>query len=190
MFLTDQLRFSYYGRRSFSDHFHQIIINSTIGCTEDFNVLDIAISNAPWWPFLYLWIKFLIANFVEGHLVIISNSNHWPRGYKTWVHSQTQNKVQWLAGCGHVSAISQSLRFILSLRMYSSFITLRPGFRGEYAKVYKGNWPRPLVVMFFFRDQICLSHFCWRSPTNNFEFWPLVSEKIFKVCLTAIRHAP
>ena len=50
-----------------------------------------------------------------------------PRGYKAWVHSQTQNKVQWLADCGHVSAISQSLRFILSLRMYSSFITLRPG---------------------------------------------------------------
>ena len=32
-------------------------------------------------------------------------------------HSQTQNKSQWLAACGHVSASSQSLRFILSLRM-------------------------------------------------------------------------
>ena len=40
------------------------------------------------------------------------------RGYKTWVHYQTQNKAQWLAACGHVSASSQSLRFILSLRMY------------------------------------------------------------------------
>ena len=40
-----------------------------------------------------------------------------PQGYQTWVHSQTQNKVQWLAACGHVSARSQSLRFILSLRM-------------------------------------------------------------------------
>ena len=49
-----------------------------------------------------------------------------PRGYKTWVHSQTQNKAQWLAACGHVSAISQSMRFILSLRLYSSFITSRP----------------------------------------------------------------
>ena len=50
----------------------------------------------------------------------------WSRGYKTWVHSQTQNKAQWLAVCGHVSASSQSLRFILSLSMYSSFITSRP----------------------------------------------------------------
>ena len=50
----------------------------------------------------------------------------WPRGYKIWVHSQTQNKAQWLVACGHVSASSQSLHFILSLRQYSSFITLRP----------------------------------------------------------------
>ena len=50
-----------------------------------------------------------------------------PRGYKTWVQSQTQNKAQWLAACGHVSASSQSLYFILSLRMNSSFITSRPG---------------------------------------------------------------
>ena len=32
-----------------------------------------------------------------------------------------------MAACGHVSATSQSLRFILSLRMNSSFITSRPG---------------------------------------------------------------
>ena len=32
-----------------------------------------------------------------------------------------------LAACGQVSASSQSLRFILSLRMNSSFITLEPG---------------------------------------------------------------
>ena len=50
----------------------------------------------------------------------------WPWGYKTWVHSQIQNKVQWLAACGHVSASSQSLHFILSLRLYSSFITSGP----------------------------------------------------------------
>ena len=50
-----------------------------------------------------------------------------PRGYKTWVQSQTQNKAQWLAACGHLSASSQSLRFILRLRMISSFITSRPG---------------------------------------------------------------
>ena len=39
----------------------------------------------------------------------------WPRGYITWVQSQTQNKAQWLSACGHVSTSSQSLRFILSL---------------------------------------------------------------------------
>ena len=50
-----------------------------------------------------------------------------PRGYKTSVQAQTQNKAQWLAACGHVSANSQSLRFILSLRMNSSFITSRQG---------------------------------------------------------------
>ena len=44
----------------------------------------------------------------------------------TWTRTwpQTQNKAQWLAACRHVSASSQSLRFILSLRMNSSFITL------------------------------------------------------------------
>ena len=41
-------------------------------------------------------------------------------------HSQTQNKAQWLVACGHVSASNQSLRFILSLRLCSSFITSRP----------------------------------------------------------------
>ena len=38
-----------------------------------------------------------------------------------------KNKAQRLAACGHVSTSSQSLRFILSLRLYSSFITPRPG---------------------------------------------------------------
>ena len=51
----------------------------------------------------------------------------WPRAYKTRVHSQTQNKAQWLAVCGHMSASNQSLGFILSLRLYSRFITSRPG---------------------------------------------------------------
>ena len=52
--------------------------------------------------------------------------NDWLLVDTSWVHSQTQNKAQWLAACGHVSTSSQSLRFILSLRMYSSFITSRP----------------------------------------------------------------
>ena len=49
-------------------------------------------------------------------------------GYKTWVHFQTQNKAQWLTACRHVSASSLSLRFILGLRLYSSYITSRPCF--------------------------------------------------------------
>ena len=52
-----------------------------------------------------------------------------------------QNKAQWLAASGHVSASSQSFRFILSLRMNSSFITTRPGvdpgFLGMRVHMYK-----------------------------------------------------
>ena len=54
-----------------------------------------------------------------------------PRGYKTWVHSKSKIKAQWLAACGHVSATSQSLRFILSLRVNSSFIASRQGKNGH-----------------------------------------------------------
>ena len=55
----------------------------------------------------------------------------WPRGYETWLHSRTQNKPQWLAAWGHVSTSSQSLHFILSLRLYSHFITSGPEFWSE-----------------------------------------------------------
>ena len=50
-----------------------------------------------------------------GSGVVLDCIDSWPQSYKTWVHSQTQNKAQWLADCGHVSAISQSLRFILTM---------------------------------------------------------------------------
>ena len=56
----------------------------------------------------------------------LSRSHTRPRGYKIWVQSQTQNKAQWFAAWGHLSASSQSLCFNLSLRMNSSFITSRP----------------------------------------------------------------
>ena len=32
----------------------------------------------------------------------LARVNSWPQGYKTWGHSQTQNKAQLLAACGHV----------------------------------------------------------------------------------------
>ena len=57
-----------------------------------------------------------------------------PWGYKTWVHSQTQNKAQWLAACGHVSASNQSLFFILNQRLCSSFITSMQGLLDKLAK--------------------------------------------------------
>ena len=65
--------------------------------------------------------KYIAANFCPKMCGICGK--YRPRGFKTWIHSQTQNKAQWLAACGHVSAGSQSLPFILSLRLYSSFIT-------------------------------------------------------------------
>ena len=65
---------------------------------------------------------------VNGNIVFYPRFDPtWPRCYKTWVKSQTQNKAQWLVACGHMSASSQSLRFVLSLKMNSSFITSRPG---------------------------------------------------------------
>ena len=43
------------------------------------------------------------------------------------VETQTLNKAQSLAACGHVSASNQSLCLILNLKLYLSFITSRPG---------------------------------------------------------------
>ena len=72
-----------------------------------------------------LWILYLM--FLSQLELVLIRYHDRPRGYKTWVQSQTQNKAQWLVAFGHVSASSQSLRFILSLRMNSSFITAMPG---------------------------------------------------------------
>ena len=64
-------------------------------------------------------------------VVFVYNLISQAQRYKTLVESQAQNKAQLLAACGHVSASSQSLRFILSLRMNSSFIT----FRARYSPI-------------------------------------------------------
>ena len=64
----------------------------------------------------------LIKASVQPSIIkVIKGAKILPRGYKTWV--QSQNKAQWLAACGHVSTSKQSLRYILSPRMNSSFIT-------------------------------------------------------------------
>ena len=68
------------------------------------------------------WVCRLVCTFV------LDMQQIRPRGYKTWVQSQTQNKAEWLAACGHVPASSQSLRFNLCLRMNSSFITFNEVF--------------------------------------------------------------
>ena len=79
-----------------------------------------------------LYVSCMAVSMVVILLFLLNNVLSWPQGYKAWVHSQTQNKAQWLADCGHVSASSQLLCSILSLRMNSSFITLRPGFVIQY----------------------------------------------------------
>ena len=58
-----------------------------------------------------------------------------PPDYKTWVHPQTQNKAQWLAACWQVSASSQPLRFILSLRLCWS-VVCDCGISWSYSLVY------------------------------------------------------
>ena len=84
-----------------------------------------------------------------------------PRGYKTWVHSQTQNEAQWLAACGHVPASSQPLRIILSLRINASFITSRPGstvtVHLALRMLEKLKQSNPLNVVGIFSDLIIIS---------------------------------
>ena len=58
------------------------------------------------------------------------NSSLGPEVIKHEFFSQTQNRAQSLGVCEHVSAITsrQIVRFILSLRVHSSFITSGLGF--------------------------------------------------------------
>ena len=88
-------------------------------------------------------------------------------GYKTRVHSQTQNKAHWLAACGLLSASSQSLHFILSLRLYSSFITSRPDL----------NWAQGLYI------KLCL-----RSTQLSLKFIMLINSTIVGIltCISMI----
>ena len=93
----------------------------------------------------------------------------WPRGYKTWVQPQTQNKAQRLAGCGHVS---QSLRFILSLRndletyfLFFSHIAstemtnlhIPTPFHKEYLK----TWGIYIYIFFFFSNLKVFNAILW-----------------------------
>ena len=99
----------------------------------------------------------------------------WHRGYKTWVQSQTQNKAQWLVTCGHVSASSQSLRFVLSLRMNSSFITSRPGhtyilcaYPVSHMSVHLTHCT--LMNSFFWFDTIKLGYFISLLGVSDYNF--------------------
>ena len=56
---------------------------------------------------------------------VLCTFESWPRGYKNWVYPQTQNKAQWLAACGHVSASSQSLHFHFESETVLRFFNLK-----------------------------------------------------------------
>ena len=109
-------------------------------------------------PNLLFKFAFFLLAYITGHkrcairLKTFQNSSR-PRAYKTGVQSQTQNKAQWLAACGHVSACSQSLRFILSLRMNSSFITSTPGvfvlgLEAEFLNFFIWRWLWPFSAYY------------------------------------------
>ena len=86
----------------------------------------------------------------------------WPRGYK--------NKVHKLAASGHVSASSQSLRFILSLRLYSSFITSRPDFNREMIKSAVGYTFRVQKNCFMLYQRItkyCYDKYYYLKPSSK-----------------------
>ena len=72
-------------------------------------------------------------------------------------HFQTQNKAQWLAAWGHVSASSQSLRFILNLRLYSGFITSRTVLTGWSAdtEYSLGLWDHTTLSFQTKTSQVC-----------------------------------
>ena len=70
----------------------------------------------------WFWVTMTkIGKFQQNRWLCVAQLFKWLQriAHKTWVQSQTQNKGQWLAACGHVSASSQSLSFILSLRLNS-----------------------------------------------------------------------
>ena len=48
-----------------------------------------------------------------------------PTGPLSIISGKRENKAQWLAACQHVSASSQSLRFILNLRIELKFYNLK-----------------------------------------------------------------
>ena len=99
--------------------------------------------------------------------VVLDYIDYWPRGYKTWVHFQTQNKVQWLDACGHVSASNRSLCFILS------FITAGPN-----PYICELKFLKYVLVHFVCRNwrrQIRLKSL-WKFVENNRKYCHRVSE--------------
>ena len=79
------------------------------------------------WPLgSRLWcltVSLSLSHWYPGSGVVLDCIDFWSlHPYLLRVHFQTQNNAQWSAACGHVSASTQSLRFILSLRLYSSYI--------------------------------------------------------------------
>ena len=70
--LKDQIRFSYFCRRSSSDHFDQIILNADYMCQRR-RFLMFPYHCNPHSPVAkFLWIKFMLSIFVEVQLMTIS----------------------------------------------------------------------------------------------------------------------
>ena len=86
-----------------------------------------------------------------------------PRGYKSWVHAQIQNKAQLLAACGLMSASNQLLHFILSLKLYSSFITSRPG-----SLLFYYIW---VSVWLKLQNGICVKQWFWYPLSVHQRYW-------------------
>ena len=97
----DQILFSYFCWRSSSDHFYQIILNSDHQLKEIFKICLNAISHAPCQT-CFWWIKFLLAFFVEGHLITISaKSISIPTtGFRSFLHRRIRETVYAPGGHG------------------------------------------------------------------------------------------
>ena len=71
-FLKDQICFSFFGRRSFSDHFYQIILNNDHWFQRGLLSLYFDDKSRPVAPMLFQRIKFYLFTFVIGHIKTIS----------------------------------------------------------------------------------------------------------------------
>ena len=147
----------------------------------DNSIVILKIRKIPSWchrvcmpAFVRVLMLFLLTSSLINHMHC---GISWPQGYKSWVHFQTQNKVQWLGGCIHVFASGQSLHLILNLRLISSFITSSPG-----------------LYSYFFKPKVCPGRACLyqrleqyslisRTPLSQVKLtWQILPKIGFRLC--------